>query len=587
MITRDTVIAEIITAKTGGIPEWVYHHTTEEVLIGVFNNILYTEKMLDDYPNIIDFFKKMPQYKTIRYSAVYDYLAGSVVDDKYMALSISLCIFTTKKHWNTALYTFSTYVNYTYAELLQNVLQIAVAYYDRYADIDLKIKNLLRLVRKTDLDVFLVMKSAFFHNSMILPFGYNTSTMELFQRIIDDTTFSHKDQYGVCLQYISAGLPVLYLPSPDDEDITPLVLYLDCIIDNSYRIELCVDTCISLLLLLKRWHVDEYSIMVVKDKLHKIATTLHRNNLRHVDPIKPGTSLADICCILFGDESSTALPITNFNVYVHQLQHVGISTLEMQLRFIENGGSVRSMFTSTGYAKLHQFAYIIKTGEMWEQLVRKVDRDTLIFLLQNSPDFLLITMSKYLYAHDIALKLADAIFVYPVDDVIYRLINNYGVRDADNHTYDMVQLSTIQIILIILKSVSHQQLYKNVPATMLYIQPSVLEFSSLLSVREIPTDHVKFVPSALVGNYVRQIIARDDAYIEFNRHNVISDDDISLLDFVDSMEFIVTKVIVDDEKYAYICDITGIDPIKFIDDIVVLQNKITIRKDILCPLRRN
>lgn len=573
MTTKESIIAKIIVTKKGDIPDWVYENTNEDVMIHIINQMSLLYDPITRYPNIVNFCKLLAQHKSVRYSAIYEVLVGKNSINPGQILSVGLCLFDTRKQWFTFLHQLAnaekceyTYGKYTYGELLEGTIRIAAMNCTQYANCDRKVKVLLRMLRKEVSKEFWyrAIVVAFFQNPEIEPFGYNADTMRLFLQIMNDTRFSHKDQYAQCLEYNLNGLPVLYYMPFCEVDTPILVAYLDCIIRYDYHIEL--DPKMSMIL-------DSYSEIpdIVREQLYTIATTLHRNNLRYLDPIEANAPISTSYKLLFNEPNSSAIPITDFEVIRHQMENLLYCPIDIQSRFLEEGGNIRTML-DTGM-NIALFADILRTQRYWEHIVRILDVEDVRYMLSHSVDFMMCAMDHYIYEYDVVVKLAKALFVYPVDKSLYKLINEYSVGSSDDYRCCLV---LIQRMLRSVVAYSKQQLYMDVPEMMAYMQPSVLEFYTMMSINGIPTDHVKFIPASLISSYVREIIVRDEDYIAFNLpHTEVGD---SILNFEDAdtthplAEFIVKNVITKDERYAYICDIANIDPIQFIADIVATKN---------------
>jgi hypothetical protein len=148
------------------------------------------------------------------------------------------------------------------------------------------------------------------------------------------------------------------------------------------------------------------------------------------------------------------------------------------------------------------------------------------------------------------IKIARAIFIMPVEEGLYAVLN-----DADPYTSETVDYRIV-IVNQIVSALSREVLFNNVPEAMAYIEPSVLYI----------TEHIATEPKIMtcvsvtsLTPYIKDYLVRNE-YTEFNL--IAPDDYLYITDAVDDWNFFVTEILLHGKKFGYLedMDLHGYEP---------------------------
>lgn len=559
MLTKDRILAKIIIDKTGDIPDWVYENTTEQTIIELIlllkkdNDLLGWYLNLNNNPTVRDnvcrFLKQLPEKRRITYRHLCRYIS------KHLELfPLGLSLFPDEDTWLNTIVISPEGID---EHMLITLLKYAVKFQD-----DILPNQPATIIHSfgygIPYDTILsYIKQAFFNNEVLL----KKSTILQFYKLMNEE-LKWSSNYEYCMTaLLDYNLPVLY----HGEDIPALIMYLQCIIDNSYTIPL--DPDLPRIMNNLDIHPDfildtSYKTQRVRELLSRIGYELNADTFGFLPAIPQGTPVEEGIKRFFSGNPNK-LPVSDFKtLYLKYANYNGYAPEEIQLEFLRHGGDVQTMLDENG--NLLKQVTIFGNKDYSNEIFDMLSIENIRTLLKTSIDIVLTIIESRNLRIPAILKIAEALFEYPVNKSLYDVIHNCSIVNGTNVDYRNVIVTKLQLYI------TPEVLYTKVPQAMLYLKPTILQMHQVIPT--LKPEQMKYVPASVVTIYAKMSVGSIKPYVELNRY--WDGEEVSILRLLgeDSVDF-VNSIIRVQEKYAYICDITDIDPIKFIEELVSIKNK--------------
>lgn len=378
----------------------------------------------------------------------------------------------------------------------------------------------------------------------------------------------HKNNQ-IASQLLEIGVPIL----PESYDVTDVWCYLTTVLASEYR-GVIDERCIKLPSSAEETMLESEEFqnegddedMRISTMLWEIGNTLNHVNYKfyyeYMKRVEPSENINKILTSRVGKnmcgykikpnghlkDFSDLVKIGGNNEYGY--------SVTLQRLFLEMGGDIETMFDETT-GKLMPEASIIRMVDQLPKLLELVSTNSLRFLLHNSPEFVKNVMVANGLTTAQLIHIARALMPSPVDEELWYLINGgYNEEEKDEEEpldYRVVLIDKVSNLL------PRDVLFDNVPEAMAYIEPSAKYI-----VRNISDNNMIYIPANKLTPYIRQFIATK----KYQRMNLFCNGrEVSIQSAVNDPKFIM-DIIVNDEKFGYICD-TQCDDMNLMMELVV------------------